>query len=175
MLSVRSRLGAFNPASLRRTLATITSLPQTYIEKVVQKHAVDLAPGKKVRAGDYVMIKPEHVMTHVSRFASSMLSQCSGLSSRALLGQHWTCHFQVSFMRSIISGTVTDVALLSQVQVDRSYQNLQPSPDCLHARPRRAKPLCHEFEQVRANRGLCPVPRDRLLSCWPRHWASDYD
>lgn len=37
---------------------------QTYIEKIVQKYAVDLPPHKRVHAGDYVMIRPEHVMTH---------------------------------------------------------------------------------------------------------------
>ena len=34
------------------------------IEKVVQKYAVGLPLGKIVKAGDYVMIRPEHVMTH---------------------------------------------------------------------------------------------------------------
>lgn len=44
-----------------RTYATVSS-PQTRIEKIVQKYAVDLAsPNTKVRAGDYVMIRPEHV------------------------------------------------------------------------------------------------------------------
>ena len=41
-----------------------TRIPQTIIEKVVQKHAVGLPEGKVVKAGDYVMIKPQHVMTH---------------------------------------------------------------------------------------------------------------
>ncbi|KAH9481687.1 mitochondrial Homoaconitase [Psilocybe cubensis] len=64
----------------RRLLATIASehptTPQTIIEKVVQKYAVGLPEGKKVKAGDYVMIRPEHVMTHdntgpvVSKFKS---------------------------------------------------------------------------------------------------------
>ena len=44
------------------THATKTS--QTVIEKVVQKYAVGLPAGKVVKAGDYVMIRPEHVMTH---------------------------------------------------------------------------------------------------------------
>lgn len=39
-------------------------MPQTIIEKVVQKYAVGLPVGKVVKAGDYVMIRPEHVMTH---------------------------------------------------------------------------------------------------------------
>ena len=38
--------------------------PQTIIEKVVQKYAVGLPADKVVKAGDYVMIRPEHVMTH---------------------------------------------------------------------------------------------------------------
>ncbi|KAF9526373.1 hypothetical protein CPB83DRAFT_857994 [Crepidotus variabilis] len=65
----------------RRNLATAASqtprrIPQTAIEKVVQKYAVGLPQGKVVKAGDYVMIRPEHVMTHdntgpvVSKFKS---------------------------------------------------------------------------------------------------------
>ena len=30
----------------------------------MQKYAVGLPEGRVVKAGDYVMIKPEHVMTH---------------------------------------------------------------------------------------------------------------
>lgn len=50
----------------RATEARIRSsaIPQTYIEKVVQKHAVDLPAGHRVRAGDFVTIRPRHVMTH---------------------------------------------------------------------------------------------------------------
>lgn len=53
--------------AVRRAFATATGsprVPQTIIEKVVQKYAVDLPQGKAVKAGDYVMIRPEHVMTH---------------------------------------------------------------------------------------------------------------
>jgi homoaconitate hydratase len=50
-----------NIALLRRTLATQTSIPQTLIEKIVQNYAVDLPVGKKVKSGDYIMIRPEHV------------------------------------------------------------------------------------------------------------------
>lgn len=48
----------------RRFLSTAPRTPQTVIEKVVQKYAVGLPQGKVVKAGDYVMIRPEHVMTH---------------------------------------------------------------------------------------------------------------
>lgn len=44
----------------RRSYATVSN-PQTVVEKIVQKYAVDLPPGTKVYSGDYVMIKPEHV------------------------------------------------------------------------------------------------------------------
>jgi len=47
-----------------RLFATASSIPQTIIEKVVQKYAVDVPNGKVIKAGDYVMIRPEHVMTH---------------------------------------------------------------------------------------------------------------
>ncbi|EFQ29692.1 homoaconitase [Colletotrichum graminicola] len=42
--------------------------PQTLTEKIVQRYAVGLAPGKKVRAGDYVTIKPGACMTHDNSF-----------------------------------------------------------------------------------------------------------
>jgi hypothetical protein len=59
------------PLSSRRTpfhsrfLATQSSLPQTLIEKIVQSYAVDVQEGKKVKSGDYVMIKPKHVWVSV--------------------------------------------------------------------------------------------------------------
>ncbi|WVW81774.1 homoaconitase, mitochondrial [Kwoniella bestiolae CBS 10118] len=63
-----------------RFYATVSN-PQTVIEKIVQKYAVDLPQGTKVRAGDYVMIRPEHVMTHdntgpvISKFLSLSCSK----------------------------------------------------------------------------------------------------
>lgn len=39
-------------------------VPQTIIEKIVQKSAVGLPNGKFVRSGDYVTIKPARCMTH---------------------------------------------------------------------------------------------------------------
>ena len=39
-------------------------MAQTLIEKIVQRYAVDLDPGQVIHAGDFVMIQPEHVMTH---------------------------------------------------------------------------------------------------------------
>ncbi|KAG9315142.1 hypothetical protein JVU11DRAFT_4265 [Chiua virens] len=59
-----------------RLFATASATPQTIIEKVVQKYAVDVPNGKVIKAGDYVMIHPEHVMTHdntgpvISKFKS---------------------------------------------------------------------------------------------------------
>ncbi|OCH90310.1 homoaconitase [Obba rivulosa] len=70
------RRGSRFPARCLATVAHRPRVPQTIIEKVVQKYAVDLPEGKTVRAGDYVMIRPEHVMTHdntgpvISKFKS---------------------------------------------------------------------------------------------------------
>ena len=73
---------ALPPCICRRGFAThastpiAPSIPQTYVEKVVQKHAVNLAANKKVRAGDFCTIRPAHVMTHdntgpvISKFKS---------------------------------------------------------------------------------------------------------
>jgi len=34
------------------------------VEKIAQRHALGLAPGQRVRSGDYIEIRPVHVMTH---------------------------------------------------------------------------------------------------------------
>ena len=73
----------------RRRLATVAAVAerrkvsQTVIEKIVQKYAVGLPPGKQVKAGDYVMIRPEHVMTHdntgpvISKFVAETPISCN--------------------------------------------------------------------------------------------------
>lgn len=45
-------------------LNSVPQTPQTLTEKIVQRYAVGLAPGKKVKAGDYVTLAPHHCMTH---------------------------------------------------------------------------------------------------------------
>ncbi|KAJ3863740.1 homoaconitase [Lentinula novae-zelandiae] len=58
------------------TYGTSSKSPQTVIEKVVERYTVGLPRGHTVQAGDYVMIRPEHVMTHdntgpvISKFKS---------------------------------------------------------------------------------------------------------
>ncbi|KAF8453529.1 hypothetical protein BGX38DRAFT_1177510 [Terfezia claveryi] len=48
-----------------RFLATVKSKPpQNLTEKIVQRYATGLSPGKFVKSGDYVSIKPHHCMTH---------------------------------------------------------------------------------------------------------------
>ncbi len=39
-------------------------MPQTAIEKIVNRYAVGVKPGQRVHAGDFVTIRPKHVMTH---------------------------------------------------------------------------------------------------------------
>ncbi|KAI6042474.1 hypothetical protein EDC04DRAFT_2967999 [Pisolithus marmoratus] len=77
MNRLRTRRQQFAAFRFLATTATPRpAVPQTVIEKVVQKYAVGLPAGKVVRAGDYVMIRPEHVMTHdntgpvISKFKS---------------------------------------------------------------------------------------------------------
>src|SRR3954470_23260863 len=38
--------------------------PLTLVEKIASRFAVGLAPGQVVRSGDFVTIRPKHVMTH---------------------------------------------------------------------------------------------------------------
>lgn len=37
---------------------------QNLVEKIAQRFAVRLKSGQKVRCGDYLFIRPAHVMTH---------------------------------------------------------------------------------------------------------------
>jgi len=39
-------------------------MPQTALEKIAQRYAVGLEPGDTVRAGDFLTVRPKHVMTH---------------------------------------------------------------------------------------------------------------
>ncbi len=39
-------------------------MAQNSIEKIAQHHAVRLAPDTSVRSGDYIFVRPKHVMTH---------------------------------------------------------------------------------------------------------------
>src|SRR5678816_4047007 len=39
-------------------------MPQTLVEKIATRYAVGLAPGQIVRSGDFITIRPKHIMTH---------------------------------------------------------------------------------------------------------------
>ncbi len=52
-------------------------MAQTVFEKIVQAHAVGLKPGHTVRAGDYVTVAPDHVMTHDN--TSAVMGKFKGL------------------------------------------------------------------------------------------------
>lgn len=39
-------------------------MPQTLVEKLATRHAVGLSPGQTVHSGDFITIRPKHVMTH---------------------------------------------------------------------------------------------------------------
>lgn len=53
-----------NTVSYRRFYASNASDTQNLIEKIVQKYALDLPEGQLVKSGDYVSIRPHHVLTH---------------------------------------------------------------------------------------------------------------
>lgn len=83
LYSALSQLRAYNTTSFRRQLSDAfpsqlenvsnasfmssqkpVANPQTITEKIVQRYAVGLAPGKKVKQGDFVTLRPACVMTH---------------------------------------------------------------------------------------------------------------
>ncbi|KAK6531853.1 mitochondrial Homoaconitase [Orbilia ellipsospora] len=57
-----------------------TAQPQTLTEKIVQRYATDLPPGKKVKAGDYITLKPERIMTHDNSWPVAMKFMQMGAS-----------------------------------------------------------------------------------------------
>ncbi|KDN39457.1 putative LYS4-homoaconitase precursor [Tilletiaria anomala UBC 951] len=73
LLELKQRSLATNASS---TSSSAEQKPQTFIEKIVQRYAVDLRPAQTVKAGDYVSIRPNVVMTHdntgpcISKFRS---------------------------------------------------------------------------------------------------------
>lgn len=60
----QSQLEDPSASAVLSSLKTPLSTPQTLTEKIVQRYSVGLAPGKKVKAGDYVTLAPHHCMTH---------------------------------------------------------------------------------------------------------------
>lgn len=53
-----SQLEGLPTSSMFPSSKTAVQTPQTLTEKIVQRYSVGLAPGKKVKAGDYVTLSP---------------------------------------------------------------------------------------------------------------------
>ena len=65
---------------LNNNLKSAPQTPQTLTEKIVQRYSVGLAPGKKVKAGDYVTLAPHHCMTHDNSWPVAMKFMSIGAS-----------------------------------------------------------------------------------------------
>ncbi|RBR23979.1 uncharacterized protein FIESC28_03289 [Fusarium coffeatum] len=52
------------PSAFQFQQASAAENPQTLVEKIAQQYAVGLAPGKKIKAGDYITLAPHHCMSH---------------------------------------------------------------------------------------------------------------
>ena len=72
----RGKLSQNNLNLFRRLFSSSQKLftPQTLVEKIVTNYTVGLPPNYKVKSGDYVMIKPQHIMTWVIVIISYLLS-----------------------------------------------------------------------------------------------------
>jgi len=60
---------------------------QNLVEKIVQRHAEDLPPGHVVRSGDYVTVRPAHVLTHDNTAAVLLKFAAIGAEAVADPGQ----------------------------------------------------------------------------------------
>ena len=109
-----------------RFLSTVTpehpQVPQTVIEKVVQKYAVSLPSGKVVKAGDYVMIQPEHVMTHDN--TGPVISKCGSTTISLLYSFCYLTHFCGRF-NSIGAARIQNTAQ-PVFTLDHDVQNKSP-------------------------------------------------
>lgn len=63
MFTINARLRV-QSAQRRFSTSTLRLAGQNLVEKIVQKYAVGLPEGKVVHSGDYVSIRPAHVMSH---------------------------------------------------------------------------------------------------------------
>lgn len=60
-----SRFQAYHAQRRAYSAAPLERQPaQTLTEKIVQRYAVGLPEGKRVRSGDYISLAPEKVMSH---------------------------------------------------------------------------------------------------------------
>ena len=57
-------------------------MPQTIVEKLAQAHLAE-GPNRPLRAGDFVSIRPTHVMTHDNTSAVMKKFQTIGAKPRA--------------------------------------------------------------------------------------------
>lgn len=62
------------------SLKSSTAVPQTLVEKIVQKYSVGLPKGKFVKSGDYVTIAPHKCMTHDNSWPVAMKFMSIGAS-----------------------------------------------------------------------------------------------
>src|SRR5919108_2153322 len=56
--------GCCSNVSTARKLAWETDMGLTLVEKIAARHADGIRPGAAVRSGDFIAIRPRHVMTH---------------------------------------------------------------------------------------------------------------
>ncbi|KAG6038456.1 mitochondrial Homoaconitase [Claviceps citrina] len=69
-----------NASSNSLSAGPIPHTPQTLTEKIVQRYAVGLPEGKKVKSGDYVTVAPHHCMTHDNSWPVALKFQKMGVT-----------------------------------------------------------------------------------------------
>ncbi|KAJ2546694.1 mitochondrial Homoaconitase, partial [Coemansia sp. RSA 1836] len=81
-MSFRLLVAAAAAQARRRTYSHAAGGGQTLVEKIAQRHAVDLAEGEVVRSGDFIGIRPHHVMTHDN--TGAVIPKFSSIGARRL-------------------------------------------------------------------------------------------
>ncbi|KAJ2744194.1 mitochondrial Homoaconitase [Coemansia sp. BCRC 34301] len=81
-MSFRLLVAAAAAQAQQRTYSRAAGGGQTLVEKIAQRHAVDLAEGSVVRSGDFIGIRPHHVMTHDN--TGAVIPKFSSIGARRL-------------------------------------------------------------------------------------------
>ena len=76
-------------------------MPQTIVEKIAQAHLAD-GPNRPVRAGDFVSIRPFHVLTHDN--TSAVISKFKAIGAKRIFNP-----------KQLIRGAVNDFLFIQRV------------------------------------------------------------
>ncbi|KAG5815566.1 hypothetical protein H9Q74_011619 [Fusarium xylarioides] len=86
-----------NNSAFQYQQVPVVENPQTLVEKIAQKHAVVIPPGKKIKSGSYLSLSPAKIMSHDN--TAAVMKKFAGLGASKIHDKHqlvFTCDHDVS-------------------------------------------------------------------------------